>query len=102
MVAVGTYPPPGPAVVHGQMAIVTLNIAIALSPVSIPLVCGITVKRPFADQTAGLLYVGDASADGSTNAYPLLAGESIFIPIDDVSKVYINGPQGGWVAYIGA
>jgi hypothetical protein len=98
---------PGPAVVHGQATIATLNIAVPLSATSKPVFHGVTVKIPYADSagTANTLqpiWVGSIDGDGSNDGYPLLAGESVWIPIDDVSKIYINGPQGGWVAYIGA
>lgn len=62
------------------------NAAEALSTSSIGCTNGVLVKADAAN--AGTVYVGPegvAEADG----YPLAAGEEVFVPVDDVAKVYV-------------
>jgi hypothetical protein len=67
-----------------------------------PLMAGITVKA-LATNTTNIIWVGFSSAVSATTGYPLAGGESVFIEIDDASKVWVFGGAANLaVSYIGS
>lgn len=87
-----------PATVYnGQKAVTTAGTAEALGS-STTLTAGVTVKALAANTNN--VYVGDSSVD-SSNGYVLDAGESVFIEVDDLAKVFIDvDTNGEGVSYI--
>ena len=72
-----------------------------LTTVDTPCVRGVTVKA--AAGNAEMVYVGnsdvtDDTAD-ATDGYELDAGESIFIAVDNVNKVYVIGGAVNQIVY---
>lgn len=65
--------------------------AVQLLPTPLPVQKGVQIKADAAN--TGIIYVGKlgvtaASAD-VTDGLPIAAGEGIFVPIKDVTKIYI-------------
>lgn len=86
-------------VVHGQNTDIDAS-AEPLTATVTPCVSGITVKA--MPTNTAKIYVG-ASGVTTATGYPLSAGESVFVPVDDVSKVYaIGGAANQAAAWIGA
>lgn len=79
------------AVVTGSKT-TTANTAVALVSSSTPTTRGIVIKS--SNDNSLNVYVGPSTVTpgttSATDGFELSAGESISIPIDDVSKVYIN------------
>lgn len=54
------------------------------------------VRLSAAAGNGGTIYVGNADVSAS-NGYPLLAGESVNIHVDDVSKIFIVASDPGQI-----
>lgn len=84
------------AVVTGSKS-TTANTAVALVASSTPTTRGIIVKS--ANANSENVYIGPSTVTpgttSSTDGFELYAGESMTIPIDDVSKVYVNSTYSG-------
>lgn len=80
--------------------------ALQLTSTSMAARQGVEIRAAPANST-GIIYVGnsDVTAGGTdaTDGFALAAGERVFIPIDDPSKVYVIGSTTGlavcWIAY---
>jgi len=59
---------------------------------NVALKAGVTIKA--ADGNTGIVWVGDTGV-AADSGLPLAAGESIFIPIENASKVYLLGDTSG-------
>jgi hypothetical protein len=76
---------------HGRKSGVGTT-AVALTTTSVTATKGVQLRA--ADANTGVVYVGKStvttdSAD-ATDGYPLAAGESLFVPVDDASKIYLR------------
>ena len=79
--------------------------AVPIAAASTTLKSGVTVKA--LSTNAAVIFVGSstvtATAAGATNAtggIELSAKESVFLEIDDLSKIYIRGAADGYITYI--
>ena len=65
--------------------------ALQLTSTAFKTIRGVQIKAAY-DNT-GIVYVGKqgvtADSAEATDGFQLLAGEGVFIPIDDISKVYV-------------
>lgn len=75
------------ALVYGNNTCTT--VAEQLSSTSTLLAVGVWVKAAAAN--TNIIYVGSDSSVTTTNGYPLAAGESVFVSIDNLNKVWIYG-----------
>lgn len=77
-------------------------VAEQLSAVSFTPRCGVTVKASILN--SGKIFVGNSKMQnggtGDTDCgYELDAGESVFLPIDDISKVYVAASVANQIVY---
>lgn len=81
---------------HGRKSSVGTT-AVQLSATSYRVTKGVQLKADAAN--ASTVYVGNAdlTADtaDATDGFPLAAGEGLFVPVDDVNKVYVRGGASG-------
>ncbi len=83
---------------NGQINVTTAGTAVALTT-STPVKAVVIQALP---SNSGIIYVGDSSVSSSTG-YPLEAGQSIGLAIDDLQKVYIDSnTDGDGVAFLGS
>lgn len=86
-------------IVHGQKAVTTSGTGVALASSSTPVNQGVWIKA--LQGNSGFIYVGLNGVATSTG-YQLDAAESVFIPIADLSTIYIDcSVNGEGVSYIG-
>lgn len=84
----------GRVIYHGKGTNVSAGTALQLSATPVKLSSGVTVRARAAN--AGIAYVGSRTTQGglvnvtAANAYDLAPGESVFIEIDDLSKVWFD------------
>lgn len=71
--------------VQGTTNLATANTANQLSTIT-EAKKGIRVKAPAGN--SGIIYVGDRLSVTAANGYPLSANESVFIAVEDPSRVY--------------
>ena len=81
---------------HGRKSSVGTS-AVVLSASSYRVAKGVQIKADAANSS--VVYVGNAdltadSAD-ATDGFPLAAGEGLFVPVDDVNKIYLRGGASG-------
>jgi hypothetical protein len=71
--------------VQGTTNLTTVNTSKQITTVS---ACnkGIRLKAPAGN--GGIVYVGDRASVSAANGYPLSANESVFIAVEDPSRVY--------------
>lgn len=73
------------------------NTAVPLVTGSVPTTKGVIVKS--ANANSENIYVGPSTVTpgttSSTDGFELFAGESLTIPVDDVSKIYVNSTYSG-------
>lgn len=73
------------------------NTAVPLTSGSIPTTKGVVVKS--ANANSENVYIGPSTVTpgtaSSTDGFELFAGESLTIPVDDVSKVYVSSTFSG-------
>lgn len=85
----------------GQKAVAVTGTAIKLSDVN-GLTNGAIVKADSAN--AAPIVIGGSSitntVDGTGNGFVLVAGESISVPVADLSNIFINGTSGDHVYWI--
>ena len=87
---------------HGSK--VTIPTAVQLTASSVKCERGVTVKASAAN--SGIVYVGNSDVTkgtvNSTDGFELSAGNSIFIEVNNVNKVYVLGSDVGnrvsWIA----
>jgi hypothetical protein len=81
---------------HGRKSSVGTT-AVQLSATAYRATKGVQLKADAANSST--VYVGNAdlTADtaDATDGFPLAAGEGLFVPVDDVSKVYVRGGAAG-------
>jgi hypothetical protein len=81
---------------HGRKSSIGTS-AVPLVAASVRAAKGVQVKA--APTNTGIVYVGnsDVTADASdaTDGFPLEAGDGLFVPVDDASKVYLIGSAAG-------
>lgn len=90
--------PPQGSVYSGQQTVDSAGTAEALGSAQ-PLSRGVYVEAD--DGNAGDCYIGGSSVDSSTGLI-LAAGKGIYIPIDNVNKVYVDAANSSdKVSYLG-
>jgi hypothetical protein len=71
--------------------------AVRLTTTSLHATRGVQLKA--AATNTGTLYVGNSDVTAgtveATDGFPLTAGEALFVPVDDPSKVYLIGSAAG-------
>ena len=77
--------------------------AVQLTAVSSTITQGVQLKA--ANSNSGSIYIGSLSGvtNGSidaTDGFELAAGESLFVPIDDPSKIYVIGSATGKKVFV--
>jgi hypothetical protein len=81
---------------HGRKSSVGTT-AVQLSATSYRVAKGVQLKADAANSST--VYVGNAdlTADtaDATDGFPLAAGEGLFVPVDDVNKIYVRGGASG-------
>ena len=81
---------------HGRKSSVGTS-AVQLAATSYRAAKGVQIKADAANSAA--VYVGNAdlTADtaDATDGFPLAAGEGLFVPVDDVNKIYVRGGSSG-------
>jgi hypothetical protein len=81
---------------HGRKSSVGTTV-VQLSATSYRATKGVQIKADAANSST--VYVGNAdlTADtaDATDGFPLAAGEGLFVPVDDVNKVYVRGGASG-------
>ena len=75
---------------HGTTNLATANVAVQLTT-STEARKGITVKAPAGN--SGIIYIGKEKSVTAANGYPLSANESVFVRVEDPSKVYAFNPS---------
>lgn len=84
-VTLNSYVPPA-AVLHNQVSLPTANTRVALAATSTP--CrGVTIKNPLAGGNTDSIWIGSITVTVG-NGYELAAGESLFLDIDNLNKIY--------------
>lgn len=90
---------------HGSLGAIGAT-ALQLIATATPLVRGIQIRADDGN-AANFVYVGLAAVTAgigaaATDGYKLKAGESVVVPIDDASKIYVVGSTTGLaVSWIG-
>ncbi|MDZ4781248.1 MAG: hypothetical protein SGJ19_13420 [Planctomycetia bacterium] len=81
---------------HGRKSSVGTT-AVQLSATSYRVAKGVQLKADAANSST--VYVGNAdlTADtaDATDGFPLAASEGLFVPVDDVNKIYVRGGASG-------
>ncbi|MBI2826711.1 MAG: hypothetical protein HYX69_18725 [Planctomycetia bacterium] len=88
---------------HGRKSSIGTT-AVALTSTAVAVTKGVQLRA--ADANAGVVYVGTSSVttdtSDQTDGFPLAAGETLFVPIDDARKIYLRGTASGqkvfWLA----
>jgi hypothetical protein len=85
---------------HGRKSAIGTT-AVQLTTTSAHAPRGVQIKASVAN--SGTVYVGNSdvtagSAD-ATDGFPLGAGDALFLPIDDPSKVYLVGSAAGQIVF---
>jgi hypothetical protein len=85
---------------HGRKSAIGTT-AVQLTTTSVHAPRGVQMKA--AVSNSGTVYVGNsdvtAGAADATDGFPLGAGDALFVPIDDPSKIYLVGTAAGQVVY---
>jgi hypothetical protein len=87
----------------GQAKIATTGTAVYLTGSSTPIVNQVTVKSlayNTSDVMVGLTGVTNTE-DGTGNGFILSPGDSVDIPISNISYIFVNGAAGSIVSYLG-
>ena len=66
--------------------------AVQLLPVAMKVIKGVQLKADAAN--TGIIYVGynpsvTAAAADTTDGFPISAGEGIFVPVEDITRIYV-------------
>jgi hypothetical protein len=81
---------------HGRKSSVGTS-AVQVASTSYRAAKGVQIKADAAN--SAVVYVGnsDLTADtaDATDGFPLAAGEGLFVPVDDVNKIYVRGGASG-------
>ncbi len=85
---------------HGRKSAIGTT-AVQLTVTSTHAPRGVQLKASVAN--SGTVYVGNsdvtAGAADATDGFPLGAGEALFVPIDDPSKIYLVGTSAGQIVF---
>lgn len=85
-VTIVTVPDPAAQLITGTKTVTSAGTAEQITATSTPLQKGVTIVANSAN--TGVVYIGDSAVDSSS--FSLAAGEQIFFPIDDLSKVWLD------------
>jgi hypothetical protein len=72
--------------------------AVQILATAAPLSAGVQIKA--SDTNTGIVYIGDTSSvtantADATDGFPLSAGQGLFVPIDDVTRLYAIASAAG-------
>ena len=84
---------------HGTTNLATVNTANQIAATSLKPKKGIRIKAPAGN--SGTIYIGDRLSVTADNGYPLSANESVFLAVEDVTRVYaFNATANDTVSWI--